>query len=65
MPKKKRKKRIKKKKRKNKDKKVYEESKTFTMILITGLKGLFIYKHLVFSYALFFPRNLVGKFRRD
>ena len=29
------------------------------LILITELKGMFIYKYMVFSCALFFPRNLV------
>ena len=31
------------------------------LILITELEGLFIYKYMVFSDALFFPRNLVLK----
>ena len=35
------------------------------LILITELEGLFIYKYMVFSYALIFPRNLVHKFRGD
>ena len=36
-----------------------------TLILMTELKGLFIYKYMVFSCALFFSRNLVHKFRRN
>ena len=35
------------------------------LILITEFKELFIYKYMVFSYALFFPWHLVHKFRRD
>ena len=32
------------------------------LILITEFEELFIYKYMVFSYARFFPRNLVHKF---